>query len=148
MPEYVFSATYKDYSKEKSTVSFNVASTATMANLATTISALNALSLGTPNLNNLSVVTKLSNASPTTPTARREKGLRFKYEDTTSFNTFIMTVPCADESLFTFIEGTDFVVLDDAGIVAAFVTAFEANAKSPDGGAVNVLTAEFVGRAN
>jgi hypothetical protein len=103
--------------------------------------------------------TKLSNSVPVDPNAQRERKWLVTYEDTTQLfddpvnaipnagyrKVFNIEIPTADASLLPTDIETDFVSLAQAAI-APWVTAFEAIARSPYGGDVNVLTIEMVGR--
>lgn len=65
----------------------------------------------------------------TNPQAQRENKWLVRYHDSAG-TKFSVEIPTADLSLLT--EGDEFLKLDDGGPIAAFVTAFEAVAKSPD----------------
>lgn len=61
------------------------------------------------------------------------------YSEVDADNRFL-TIPTRDDTVLTY-AGTE-ITLDDAGNMAAFVTAFEAAAIGKNGGAVTVLSAE------
>lgn len=102
--------------------------------------------------------TQLANAAPSDENAQVERAWMVSYEDATAFfddpvnaipnagyrKKFTLTIPTAD-IVGRLLPGTDQADLSDSGI-AAFVTAFETTARSPYGGAVNVLSITAVGR--
>jgi hypothetical protein len=102
--------------------------------------------------------TALSNTVPADELAQVESCWLVQYEDNLPFfddpvnaipnagfhKIFTMTIPTAGKA-GRCIANTDTADLANAQ-VAAFVTAFEAIARSPYGGTVNVLGLEFVGR--
>lgn len=93
----------------------------------------------------------LSPGVPTSPWANRETGLRIFYEGVTSGDKRNFTVPAPDLDNLTLQEGSDLVVLDDGGIMAALVTEIEAHLLLPYGDAdeaVTVTRAVVVGRNN
>lgn len=104
--------------------------------------------------------TKLSNALPTDQNAQRERVWVVHYEDVTAFfddpvnsipnagfgKNFTVTIPTADFSGTHLLANQADADLTDADI-AAFVTAFEAIARSPYGGNVNVVRIEAGGRS-
>jgi hypothetical protein len=89
--------------------------------------------------------TLLSNTPPAAPGAQVELKFQFTYEGATTHKKFRVEIPTADASKT--IAGSDMVDLTDTD-VAAFVTAFEAMAKSPDDDteAVNIIEGRIVGR--
>ena len=93
----------------------------------------------------------LTNYDPTTPAnnfAQREIKLLIRYQDTVSGKLYTLEIPTPDLANLTIPVESDFVTLADAGIMAAWVTAFENVAKAPDEpiNSVNVLSAQVVGR--
>lgn len=168
------SLTLTDYSKEKSTVSFWVQdiSAANFDSVATDISevrnAIQALTLGTIAKDGFTKKYPQAGGIPTDPLARREKKILATVQDTTQFldagNTVanpryldiwtMEIVPCVDESLLTFVQNSDELILDDSagsGLQKDLVDAIEANVRSPwNNGAfaptVSVLGLEVVGR--
>lgn len=121
--------------------------------------AIAGITLGTVSNEALKVFdTALSNARPASALARRETKWLVRYEDVTAFfddpvnsipnegfgKVFTITIPTADVA-DRVIPGTDLADLTDTEI-AAFVTAFEATARTPYGGEVNVLSIQAVGR--
>lgn len=104
--------------------------------------------------------TKLSNTPPADPLAQREAVWVVHYEDVTAFfddpvnsipnegfgKNFTVAIPTADYSGTHLLANSADADLTDADI-AAFVTAFEAMARSPYGGEVNVTRIEAGGRS-
>jgi hypothetical protein len=105
--------------------------------------------------------TRLSNAPPADPQAQRERVWVVHYEDVTAFfddpvnaipnegfgKNFTIAIPTADFSGTHLLANSEDADLTDTEM-AAFVTAFEAIARSPYGGAVNVTRIEAGGRSN
>ncbi len=93
--------------------------------------------------------TQLGTGYPTDMFARRENKLLISYQGDTLGKKFTVELPSPDNSVLTFETGdANFVVLADAGVMAAFVTDFEAIARSPEDGdeTVTMLSAKYVGR--
>lgn len=90
--------------------------------------------------------TSLSNVLPTDAYARREIKLSVTYQGNTSGKLFHVTVPGPDLANLDWTGET--VNIADGGIMAAWVTAFEDVAKSPndDTEDVTVISARIVGR--
>lgn len=92
--------------------------------------------------------TKYSTAPVTDPNAQRERKWLVTYEGTTSFSIYKLEIPTANLELTdALLPGTDLVDLTQTEI-AAWVTAFEAIAKTAYQEAVNVTEIQAVGRAN
>jgi hypothetical protein len=121
--------------------------------------AIDGITLGTISQEELSVFrTKLSNTLPSSPNAQRERKWLVVYEDATEFfDPPLNAIPNEGyRKVFNFEIATAALVnnllpnSDEADLsataVAAFVTAFEAIARSPYGGTVNVLKLVAVGR--
>lgn len=89
--------------------------------------------------------TVLSNTPPADPAAQIELKWLVTYESVTQKKKFRQEIPTADPAKL--IPGTDKADLTDTD-VAAYITAFEAIAKSPDDDTegVNVLDINLVGR--
>lgn len=85
-------------------------------------------------------------AIPTDENAQRERKFLVNYQDTTTFAPYRIEIGTADLE-GRMIPGTDFVDLTNTEI-AAWITAFETVANSPEGHAVNVLSIQAVGRNN
>jgi hypothetical protein len=86
-----------------------------------------------------------SNAVPSNSAAQIELKGQFLYEGTTNHKRYRVEIPTFNPSKT--IPGSDMIDLTDSD-VAAFVTAFEALAKTPDNDTegVNVLEGRLVGR--
>ena len=91
--------------------------------------------------------TVLSNTRPANNFAQRELKLLVSYIGDTSQKLFTLEIPTPDLASLTLGEN-DSVVLADAGIMAAWVTAFETIARTPDDNTetVTVQAARVVGR--
>ena len=86
--------------------------------------------------------------TPASNLAQRESGLRVFLVDDSNAKKSHFTIPGPDLANLTIPAGTDIVTLADAGIMAALVTAIEANCQSVDGNSVTVWKAVVVGRNN
>ncbi len=78
--------------------------------------------------------------------SQREMKWLIQYRDTVTGSQHSLAVPCAD--FMTHLDAGDraHADMEDAGHVAAFVTAFEAVCLSPNGNAVDVTEITLVGR--
>jgi len=156
-----------DYSREKA--SFSIATgevtAASLPGLLDEVGDLRAavegITLGVVSDESLSVFnTNLSNTPPTSPLAQVESSWLVTYEDVTAFfddpvnaipnegfgRLFTLTIPTAEiATTGRLAPNSDMAVLTETGM-AAFVTSLEATARTPYGGAVNVVTIEHVGR--
>lgn len=156
-----------DYSREKA--SFSLATgevtAVSLPGLLTEVGALRTaienITLGVVSDERLSVFeTNLSNAAATSPLAQVESCWLVIYEDVTAFfddpvnaipnegygRQFTLTIPTAEiGAAGRLAANSDNAVLTETGI-AAFVTAFEATARTPYGGEVNVVQIKHVGR--
>lgn len=152
--------TYKDYSGEKSTARIPTIQV-DAANLAQFLTDFGAYktAIGNLTLGNLQKElvslydTDISNAPATDPVAQRELKLKVRYYGNTSGTEWFFTIPCPDLPNLPFADGvdgkSDYLVLADGGIVAAFVTAFETIARDPDDTEdVTVKSIQVVGRNN
>lgn len=156
---------FLDYSDEKS--GFQVATgpinVATLAGVTTQTaslkSAIDAITLGTLSTEQLTAFDNLlSNIDPTDKEAQREKKWLISYIDNTPFldppvnsivnpgyqKAFSNTIPTADLAQLT-TPGTDNVDFT-VGVWPAFVTAFQALARSPYGGQPLITQIRYVGR--
>lgn len=141
-----------DYSDEKST--FNVISvTANAGNLAAQqtlaadlVAAIDDLVIGEITKQEQCLVILDSPAIPTSPYAQREMKWLVSYSGDTSGKKFSIEIPTPDIT-DNVVPNTDVADLSSADW-AAFVTAFELYARSPDNGTetVTVLGARLVGR--
>lgn len=91
--------------------------------------------------------TVLSGAIPASPYAQRELKILLSYQGNDTERVFRLEIPTPDLVALT-LGANDSVVLADGGVMAAFVTAFEAVARAPDDDAeeVTVVGARVVGR--
>lgn len=104
--------------------------------------------------------TNLSNTPPASPLAQVESGWLVRFEDNLPFfddpvnaipnegygRIFTLTIPTAElATAGRLLPNSDIADLTETGM-AAFVTAFEATARSPYGGTVNVVEIRHVGR--
>lgn len=159
--------TILDHNEEKSTTSFYTGNVTAVSlpGLLTQFGALRTaiegITLGTISQEELSVFrTKLSNTIPSDENAQRERKWLVVYEDSQAFfDPGVDSIPNAGyRKVFNFEIGTALLTgqllpnSDEADLttteMAAFVTAFEAIARSPYGGTVNVLKLVAVGRSS
>jgi hypothetical protein len=152
MPHYS-TFTLLDYSNEKSTVTIHngVITAGTIAGFLTAFGALrtaiDAITIGTVNKEKwVGDDTVLSNTLPTNVFAQRELKALVLYEGDTSQKKFTVEIPTFDPT-GRLVAGTDLIDLTQTE-VAAFVTAFESIAKSPDDATetVTILEMRLVGR--
>lgn len=159
--------TMLDYSREKSSFSITTGevTAVSLPGLLTEVgnlrTAIDGITLGTVSNESLSVFnTTLSNTTPASVLAQVETCWLVTYEDNLPFfddpvnaipnegygRLFTLTIPTADiGAAGRLAPNSDRAVLTETGI-AAFITAFEATARSPYGGTVNVTDIRFVGR--
>lgn len=163
-----YSISVKDYSKEISSSAIHIGgvTAVSLPGLLSDIddyrSAVDAIIVGVIRSDSLTAFkTNLSTAIPASPQAQRERKFMVTYADDLPFfddpvnaipnegfgKVFNYEIPTADFSLTgLFPTNTDEVDLAQTQI-AAFVTAFEAVARSPYGGTVEVLAITGVGRS-
>jgi hypothetical protein len=143
---------YRDYGGETSPFSvFCVELTA--GNFAATGTALqalgtatNALSRGQPAKSTLiAQINTISGANAADPVAQREMKWLVTYADDVTNKLYTLEIPCADLTAANLAGNSDEADLTSTEW-AAWVTAFEAVAKSEVGNAVSVVRARFVGR--
>jgi hypothetical protein len=148
----IFSRTYKDYDSELSNVQIyhdllSSANFTTLTGLLVTMyAAMDLLQTGTPSAYRFANDYPLAPANPPSdPYAQREIKWRVDYHDNVTGEPFYITIPCADLSL---LDPNDraHAHIGDADKVDAFVTAFNAVAKSPRGNAVTIDEITAVGR--
>jgi hypothetical protein len=84
---------------------------------------------------------------PTDVHAQRESACRIFYADDTSGKVYHVSLPGPDKDNMAMLAGSDEYDLTDT-VLAAVITALEAGALSPTGGAITVLRAVDVGRNN
>lgn len=136
---------------EKSTWAFWI-TTLTAANFTAQAGLVSALysaaldiTLGAQSGTTTQAVATSSSVVVTNPKAQRENKWLVRYHDSAG-TKFSLEVPTADLDLLD--QGTEFLNLADGGVIAAFVTAFEAVVKSPDDPTLSVTvdSIQFVGR--
>lgn len=110
--------------------------------------ALDDIILGTINREQLVASnTLISSTLPGSPYAQRELKLLFSYSDDVTGKSYTFTVPTPDLAALTIASGGDSVLLADADVMAAFVSAAEAYMTAPDtGNAVTINSCRIVGR--
>jgi len=147
MPYSLF--TLKDFSDENSTVKIhNGAITAvSIAGFLTAFggmrTALEAITLGTMAQEQwIGDLTLLSNTLPTNPFAQRELKWLVRYHGDTTGKKFQLEIPTADPT-DRLVAGTDLADLTETDM-AAFVTAFEAFARTPDSDTETVTIDQIV----
>lgn len=158
------SFSFKDYNGEASNVSFGIVPV-TALNLAGLLTWVGTLRTAVDGITLCNITgeamkvfnTKLSGANATDASAHRERKWLVRYEDNQQFfdppvnaipnegygKVFNIEIPGADSALL--LANSDKADLANPA-VAAFVTAFEANARSPHGGTCNVIELVMVGR--
>lgn len=157
--------TLMDHNRELSNISFytgNITAVSlpnTLTEFGALRTAIEGITLGVVVKESLKVFdTKLANTPPSDENAQRERKWLVVYEDNLPYfdhpvnaipnegyrKTFTFEIPTA-ELVGRLLPNSDEADLTDTG-VAAFVTAFEAVARSPYGGTVNVLQMRAVGR--
>lgn len=88
--------------------------------------------------------TKYDNAPPTDENAQRERKFLISYQGAATFSKYTLEIPTAD-LVGRMVGDTDIVDAVDTDF-AAWITAFEALCKTPEGEAVEFLQATAVGR--
>jgi hypothetical protein len=152
--EHYGTFTILDYSEEKSSFRFNIGAITAISlpgfltNFGALRTALGGIILGTVNKEAwVGDSTVLSNVPPADSNAQVELKFLLSYEGDTTKKVFRNEIPTPDTSKV--IAGTDQVDMADTDI-AAYVTAFETIARSPDSDTetVTVLDMRLVGRNN
>lgn len=145
----IFSITYRDYSREVSTVRVSTREQADNAAYVSArnglISALDAITLGQEQGHQSVEVTSTSALPSSDSNAAREDKWLVRYSDDVTGKVWRVSIPCRDDTAVTYQQNSDFVDLT-AGAAATFVTQFEAFVASPDGNDVTVQSMERVGR--
>lgn len=110
--------------------------------------ALMGISLGNLWKDSRNTVIATDKVKPGTLIAQRENKILIRYQADTTKSYHNLEVPCPDFANLTQEGNTDFVVLADAGVMAAYVVAFEACVTNPLDitEAVTVVSAQLVGR--
>jgi len=148
-----YSRTLLDFNSEKSVFSITapVISAANFAAQETLRAALGTaianITLGTLNKAEFGNVDFLTNTPPASEIAQRESAWLIRYVDDVTQVMYHVTLGTADQVGHMSASAKGFADLAEAD-VAAFVTAFEAYALSPDGNAVTVQSIMHVGRNN
>ena len=141
----------KDYSGEIGRTSFHVP-VITAANFTAQETLRNALIAaygdmiwGTLQKTDFGNAELLSQALPVNTAAERESKWMVQYHDMTTLQKYRLEIPAADQSLK---DTNDHAHADigDAGVVDAFIAAFEAYARTADGNVPVVDEITFVGR--
>ena len=112
-------------------------------------SAIEAVTLGVVARNYFVINEEADDAFPASNFAQREFGLRLILRGEDSAKVFTVTLPTVDADALTLVAGSDQVVLADAGVMAALVTALETNLAYPYGATTESVTVEeayIVGR--
>ena len=154
MAQYTSGLTLIDYSGEKSTVRIynGPINAGTYAGYVTAVSdlfdAIMGIALGTRGTElTLAMNDQISVELPTDANAQRERKWLVTYKGNTSEKLFRLEIPTADITGGHLLPNQDIADLTDTDM-AAFVTAFEALARTPDDSAetVTVLSIRHVGR--
>lgn len=154
-PRHIGSFTFVDRSAENSTMTFDFGAI-TVASLPGFLTEFAAFRTATQNISLGDLVrdrwcgdvTAYAKSVPTDPNAQRERKFLFIWEDTVTFVRGRIEVPVADLSLPNlFLAGGNTDELDlSQPEIAAWITAFETLARTPDGNALTVLDGFAVGR--
>jgi len=145
--------TFMDYGREKSTMGLYAGdvTAVSIGGFLTQFGALRtateAITLGTVNKEQwIGDDTLLSNVPPVSAFAQRESKWFVTYRGDTSQKEFHLEIPTADLALLA--DNEEFLDLTTAGVIADWVTAFEAIARSPESDieTVTVVSIQFVGR--
>lgn len=145
-PDYLDTMTFLDRSAEKGSVTIHVDGAALQATKDAYSTAVRAISDMLFMSTQRSLVYKDTGAI--VGTGQREDKYLVSYHDTSNQAQFSFTIPGRNDTLLSTEPGTDMYSLlaGDNPTLAAFVTAFEAYAKSPDGNPVEVDVIRAVGR--
>lgn len=152
-PQHVGSVTYQDFSQEETTFGFNVGpiTALTIATFLTQFGALvtatDAIVLGTKRETSWTGdITKFDSDPPTDPNAQRERKFAVSFQGTTTFSKYTRTIGTANLGL-SGLFGANIDQVDLAQTqIAAWITAFEALCKTPEGEATEVVSITAVGR--
>lgn len=154
MPESAHhSITYRDYGGEESVVKFHTVplegaaedwDTEEAKRTAIT-TAIGNITLGILAGDGFRQGNVISLLKPASTAAQRELKWWVQYHDTVTLKKFRMEIPCADTAQLD-PDDRGHANIGDAGVVDAFVTAFQANAKTPDGGSPIVDEITLVGK--
>lgn len=146
-PNYYLTLSFIDRSGESARTQFSVADLLAVdpvpASVTTLLNAIVGIADGVIVNWQSSAVFKQGNTSAAAAGQREERWL-VVYEDTVTRAIYTNEIPCRKSSVLPPLE-TDRVDLT-TGVWPAFVTAFEAIVRSPDGNAVNILRVQLTGR--
>lgn len=151
MAEQFFTITYNDFDGETSHARFRGAAlTAANFDAQATLrgnldTAVAAITLGNKARTQFGEVAITGAGEATSSSAHRESKWWVQYHDNTTFKTYRMEIPCPDPNALD-TNDRKHAEIGDAGVVDAFVTAFEAYVLSPVGNAVTVDEITWVGR--
>jgi len=146
-----FSATFSDFDGEKANtgVHCEILSAANYDAQATLRTAFNAaliaMQIGEFQSSQYGNVSVQSISKSDDADAQRERKWRVDYHDATTFKAYRIEIPCADSSLLD-PQDRAHAEIGDAGVVDAFIAAFEAYALSEVGNAIVVDEITMVGR--
>jgi hypothetical protein len=152
-PAHYASLTFTDNSKEDSSFSIHIGAI-TAASIAGFLTQFGAFRTATENIVMGTLKsdqwvgdrTKYANVPPTDPNAQRERVFLVDYEGVTSHSVYTVTIPTADYDLVgLFLTDSDQIDLTQTEI-AAWITAFEALARTQEGENVNVVAIYGEGR--
>lgn len=154
MPEAArHTITYRDYNSETSTVTFATAPIDGVAvdwdteeaKRTAIADAIANITLGVKAKESFVQDIIVSLLPAASDAAQREKKWLVQYHDTVTLKRFTLEIPCADTAQLDPNDRAN-AHIGDAGVVDAFVSAFQANAVTPDGNTPIVDEITFVGR--
>lgn len=136
-----------DFSQEKSTLNWMVDDASTDPQITALYNAIAGITTGS--LGDAVFVTEAAKDSgvstpPANAFAQREMKWLVTYVDNVTSQAYRLEIPTADLDELTL--NTDLLDLTAAGAGDTFKAAFEAIVNSPDGNAVTMISAKFVGR--
>lgn len=168
MPNGGLTFSFLDYDRESASTNLQTGAVTAVSfpglltQIGTLRTAIDGITVGTVSGESLYAFrTRLSNAPPSDPHAQRERVWVVHFEDAQQFfdpptnaipnegfgKNFVITIPTADFSGDRLLANSEDADLAETSI-AAFVAAFEAIARSPYGGTVNVTRIEAGGRSS
>lgn len=143
------SFTVQDYSREKSSFTFNagqaVDNAAWSTALGTFQTSLDAIIDGVIQSDTQFLVNRFSNDPPVSAQSHREKKIVVTYEDDVTLKQYVVNIPTRNDTALVYVPNTDTLDLTEEPL-ATFVSNFEAIAISPAGNAISVKKAIAVGR--
>lgn len=146
--------TYKDYSRERSTMELLIAEPsaggadfdATIAKQVALVAAIAGVTDAVLAKQGM-VINESKEVGDSPVGTKRENALRIFWADTTAETVGHFSLPCPDPEGAWLVLGTDKVDLTETAI-AALITALEANVLSPAGNAISISQIVEVGRRN